>query len=1180
MTNRYAGVLAAMLMVSSSCLAPEQEATQGEIKPSGAGEIEIGCGGNAVPCAGGYSEPLEQQWPASFLAANVPEDSSIGPLITRGRVYWHPDMIAGLNDEATPPCSTSDLEVLEGADLVNYLRTHKVECYRFDFTGIFTDGKMQPVLSAIEELAPAYDGTNSTGVFQLWHFVWIGFWYEHRHPHLVGPFEEATNSAYIAASEAFAANDHLFDFNDEAAEILNAYIGIADRDEMREHRIEQINSFLSRMTRQRMDNFFYLEAYSAALGLIYHGLVNDDRGFIDALSQYPGIVESLLQFTRFFDTEMDNEMDNYVQLAVAQHAIGILGRLATLPNLEDAAIAALTAILEENERFGNHFMAAVENLEDLIDCNSLNICRDELRRELHSKLFPNNHRFDDGALVFESPLDLEEVQTLYQAAKEVKAQFHRLFETDEPAPGAIEDVLHVKIFGSNLEYRRHLVYLFDADISQTFAGGYYLNGIVYLYRANFPHEPGEGYSLEEKFRHEYAHYLAERFAPAGLYEDCHLTWFQESLAEFLMGSTQAEGVTLLQRQVRETILQEHNPDLPRYDPETIFEFCYSGFGFKDRYYLYGNLFFHYLHRHRRTQLLELLDLVRGREVLAYETIINTWTEDSQLAADYSAYVDEQVANVAQLPYPPHYSIFLPDDYDPVANPPRETTFLPLDALASDSAAEIESALQEIDGGVGLNCQTVASDPNPRFGCTGSLPAEDQFSGDRGALNEHLNVLLDDFIASAVDHWRINNFEGMTCYFANISASPEVADLYCEGPLRPMDLPPPGVDLITTLRNDSAALTVNAERALNLSASLRFSERAASNVLLTWSASLPVRLEEILARGDSVACEAVDTTDRTGTLACGDVRDGSTGLDLSLIFTPLQDGSLDFSVAFSADERELEQADNIQWLRELTVDPVPAPQTLAILSGDDQQGPADAQLDPLVVEVRDQKGNLFAGAEITFSVTAGEGTLSVETATTDSSGRAASTLTLGSNPGPIIVEASVSGVEPVAFNAYLEATPDFDGDGEVGFADFFQFADAFGGSDPRFDLDASGAVDFADFFLLADYFGQPARGKLLVLAKELLGLPDGIELHQNAPNPFNSQTTISYSLPAPGQARVEVFALNGQRVAVLGRGHQKAGRHRINWDGRDDRGRPVASGTYLYRLVTPESVLSRKLTLLR
>ena len=37
---------------------------------------------------------------------------------------------------------------------------------------------------------------------------------------------------------------------------------------------------------------------------------------------------------------------------------------------------------------------------------------------------------------------------------------------------------------------------------------------------------------------------------------------------------------------------------------------------------------------------------------------------------------------------------------------------------------------------------------------------------------------------------------------------------------------------------------------------------------------------------------------------------------------------------------------------------------------------------------------------------------------------------------------------------------------------------------------------------------------------------------------------------------------------------------MNWNGRDDRGRPLASGVYLYRLVTVESVQTRKLTLLR
>ena len=51
-----------------------------------------------------------------------------------------------------------------------------------------------------------------------------------------------------------------------------------------------------------------------------------------------------------------------------------------------------------------------------------------------------------------------------------------------------------------------------------------------------------------------------------------------------------------------------------------------------------------------------------------------------------------------------------------------------------------------------------------------------------------------------------------------------------------------------------------------------------------------------------------------------------------------------------------------------------------------------------------------------------------------------------------------------------ASTDFNGDGRTDFADFFLFADAFGGTDPRFDLDGSGRVDFADFFKFVDAFG--------------------------------------------------------------------------------------------------------------
>ena len=289
-----------------------------------------------------------------------------------------------------------------------------------------------------------------------------------------------------------------------------------------------------------------------------------------------------------------------------------------------------------------------------------------------------------------------------------------------------------------------------------------------------------------------------------------------------------------------------------------------------------------------------------------------------------------------------------------------------------------------------------------------------------------------------------------------------------------------------------------------------------------------------------------------------------------------------SVAFSPDGSILASVSQdgtaLLWDMQLVL---PHPRALAKLSGDDQLGEPDAVLgEPLVVVVTDQNGDPLQGARVTFRRATGTGALSAAADTTDAQGRASTTMVLGPEPGTYTVLAAVADLEPVTFTATARPTPDFDGDGEVGFADFHLFYQAFGGSDPRFDLDNSGSVDFADFFLFAEHFGQPARAKLVAMAREILGPPDGPLLRQNAPNPFNSGTVISWFQLLPGPAHLEVFALTGQRVAVLHEGLQKAGLHRRRWDGRDDRGHALASGIYAYRLVTAKGVQSRKLTLLR
>ena len=88
-----------------------------------------------------------------------------------------------------------------------------------------------------------------------------------------------------------------------------------------------------------------------------------------------------------------------------------------------------------------------------------------------------------------------------------------------------------------------------------------------------------------------------------------------------------------------------------------------------------------------------------------------------------------------------------------------------------------------------------------------------------------------------------------------------------------------------------------------------------------------------------------------------------------------------------------------------------PKTLEIFSGGDQEGAPGAALEnPLVVEVRDQTDKPLPGVQVTFSVTGGGGTLSATSVTTNSNGRAESTLTLGPNLGINTVTVSVTGIQ--------------------------------------------------------------------------------------------------------------------------------------------------------------------------
>ncbi|MGH7492163.1 MAG: choice-of-anchor B family protein [bacterium] len=94
------------------------------------------------------------------------------------------------------------------------------------------------------------------------------------------------------------------------------------------------------------------------------------------------------------------------------------------------------------------------------------------------------------------------------------------------------------------------------------------------------------------------------------------------------------------------------------------------------------------------------------------------------------------------------------------------------------------------------------------------------------------------------------------------------------------------------------------------------------------------------------------------------------------------------------------------------------------------------------------------------------------------------------------------------------------------------------------------------------------------------MPISFALAQNYPNPFNPETEIVYELPRAMTVEISVFNLMGIRIRDLINMKQKAGRHQVLWDGRNDLGREMSSGLYFYRMRAGGLVQVKRMLLLR
>ena len=102
----------------------------------------------------------------------------------------------------------------------------------------------------------------------------------------------------------------------------------------------------------------------------------------------------------------------------------------------------------------------------------------------------------------------------------------------------------------------------------------------------------------------------------------------------------------------------------------------------------------------------------------------------------------------------------------------------------------------------------------------------------------------------------------------------------------------------------------------------------------------------------------------------------------------------------------------------------------------------------------------------------------------------------------------------------------------------------------------------------------------VSSKASKNLPEKFTLEQNFPNPFNPSTEIRFRLEQPLKIELAVYNVLGHKVKTLASGSFSGGEHAVVWNGRDERGEPLSSGVYFYRLWAETLVQTRKMVLIK
>ncbi|NVJ61580.1 MAG: collagenase [Gammaproteobacteria bacterium] len=568
-------------------------------------------------------------------------------------------------------------------------------------------------------------------------------------------FTPEVRAATLSVLNKFYESDVFWTLNDEShANAVFEWFLLIDVSESRVEFIPMFKQLLTRFNESFLQQYRWTNVYNSFFyTMLERGLHRERfRAAIEDDNELIGLLEVAAN-RNWLSTVEDGDYEYLIY-----NTFFYIGKMHGFDIFINQTEKLINKLLEEEQRFSYLWMSVATSINGWSDCNQFsayNICKEAVKPELEQRLFPNTFKFDDGKMVVRTALELNKVESLYYAAKQVQAQFFRLTENDQPLPDDKNDTLTMVIYDSPNSYDLYQYFLNGIDTDN---GGIYIeqDGTFYTYDRT---EQDSIYSLEELFRHEYTHYLQARFSIHGVfgetvfYENNRITWLNEGSAEYLAHSTQYDGV--LQRNI---IVSQIANDSTRLSISEVVNSGYSG-GFK--FYRYGALLVDFLNKHHNEKITSIFDAIRNNNVDSFDALIDSIANSSELEAEFQVFIDDAIANLESLNNP-------------------STLYIPARSLEFDSLTTVEELLVNQTSLTDAACTEYASSLEKRIRCTGKLETESPNA------KELFNQELDETIQYLVEQSNDFDWYNLVCWFGDIAlVNDDYSTTYtCETSIRP------------------------------------------------------------------------------------------------------------------------------------------------------------------------------------------------------------------------------------------------------------------------------------------------------------------------------------------------------------------------------------------------------------